>query len=131
MTRVADERTLLDDQIAYYRARAAEYDAWWFRTGRFDRGAGNNAAWRAEVGVVERAVAEMLVERAAGDGARARVRNGALHAAPGAARRGRHGGRRGAGSDRDQSRPGRRAQRSLRQADLFASQPTAHTTACS
>jgi SAM-dependent methyltransferase len=60
MTRVADERALLDDQIAYYRERAAEYDAWWFRTGRFDRGAGNNAAWRAEVGVVEAAVAEML-----------------------------------------------------------------------
>lgn len=54
------ERQLLDDQIAYYRARAAEYDAWWFRTGRFDRGADNNAAWRAEVGVVEAAVAEML-----------------------------------------------------------------------
>lgn len=60
MTRGADERTLLDDQIAYYRARAAEYDAWWFRTGRFDRGADNNAAWRAEVGAVEAAVAGML-----------------------------------------------------------------------
>jgi SAM-dependent methyltransferase len=56
------ERQLLDDQIAYYRARAAEYDAWWFRTGRFDRGAENNAAWRAEVGVVETAVAEMLAK---------------------------------------------------------------------
>jgi len=60
MTRPADDRALLDDQIAYYRARAAEYDAWWFRTGRFDRGTDNNAAWRAEVGVVEAAVAEML-----------------------------------------------------------------------
>jgi SAM-dependent methyltransferase len=56
------ERQLLDDQIAYYRARAAEYDAWWFRTGRFDRGTDNNAAWRAEVGVVETAVAEMLAK---------------------------------------------------------------------
>jgi SAM-dependent methyltransferase len=62
MTRPADDRTLLDDQIAYYRARAAEYDAWWFRTGRFDRGADNNAAWRAEVGIVETAVAEMLAK---------------------------------------------------------------------
>jgi len=60
MTRPADDRALLDDQIEYYRARAAEYDAWWFRTGRFDRGTDNNAAWRAEVGVVEAAVAEML-----------------------------------------------------------------------
>jgi SAM-dependent methyltransferase len=56
------ERQLLDDQIAYYRARAAEYDAWWFRTGRFDRGTDNNAAWRSEVGVVETAVAEMLAK---------------------------------------------------------------------
>src|SRR6476469_4399300 len=56
----ADASELLAGQIAYYRARAAEYDAWWFRTGRFDRGADNNAAWRAEVGVVEAAVAEML-----------------------------------------------------------------------
>jgi demethylmenaquinone methyltransferase/2-methoxy-6-polyprenyl-1,4-benzoquinol methylase len=54
------ERRLLDDQIAYYRARAPEYDAWWFRTGRFDRGAENNAAWRADVAVVEAAVAAML-----------------------------------------------------------------------
>ena len=49
---VNDERQLLADQIAYYRARAAEYDAWWFRTGRFDRGAANNAAWRADVASV-------------------------------------------------------------------------------
>ena len=29
---------VLSDQIAYYRARAGEYDEWWFRTGRYDRG---------------------------------------------------------------------------------------------
>ena len=57
---IADDRQLLAGQIAYYRARAAEYDAWWFRTGRFDRGAANNAAWQADVAVVERAVVEML-----------------------------------------------------------------------
>ena len=51
---------LLDEQIAYYRARATEYDAWWFRTGRFDRGAENNAAWRADVSTVEQAVVDML-----------------------------------------------------------------------
>lgn len=54
------DRPLLDEQIAYYRARAAEYDAWWFRTGRFDRGEDNNAAWRADAAVVEDAVADML-----------------------------------------------------------------------
>lgn len=53
-------RRLLDEQIAYYRARAAEYDAWWLRTGRFDRGAASNAAWRADVADVETAVADTL-----------------------------------------------------------------------
>jgi SAM-dependent methyltransferase len=55
-----DERPLLDEQIGYYRARAAEYDAWWYRTGRFDRGPVNNGAWRAETAEVEAAVADML-----------------------------------------------------------------------
>ena len=58
----APDRPLLDEQIAYYRARAAEYDAWWFRTGRFDRGHENNAAWRAETAMVEQAVAAKLDE---------------------------------------------------------------------
>ncbi len=56
----ADDAALLADQVAYYRARAPEYDAWWFRTGRFDRGEQNNAAWRADVALVEQAVAAML-----------------------------------------------------------------------
>jgi len=54
------DRPLLDDQIAYYRARAPEYDAWWYRTGRFDRGAANNAAWRADVEAAEQAVIACL-----------------------------------------------------------------------
>lgn len=56
----AEDRALLDDQIAYYRARAPEYDAWWFRTGRFDRGADDNAAWHADVALVQRAVDDIL-----------------------------------------------------------------------
>ncbi|HKU85401.1 MAG TPA: class I SAM-dependent methyltransferase [Casimicrobiaceae bacterium] len=59
---VPDETRLLADQVAYYRARATEYDAWWFRTGRFDRGPDNNAAWHADVAVVERAVDTMLAQ---------------------------------------------------------------------
>jgi len=55
-----DDASLLAGQVAYYRARAAEYDAWWHRTGRFDRGATNNRAWRADVAVVESAVVAML-----------------------------------------------------------------------
>ncbi|MGH8802807.1 MAG: class I SAM-dependent methyltransferase [Casimicrobiaceae bacterium] len=57
------ERGILDHQIAYYRARAAEYDAWWFREGRYDRGEVNNAAWRADVATVEQSLAGMLARR--------------------------------------------------------------------
>lgn len=58
----ADDPALLAGQVAYYRARAAEYDAWWYRTGRFDRGADNNRAWQADVSVVESAVDAMLTK---------------------------------------------------------------------
>ena len=54
---------LLADQIAYYRDRAAEYDEWWFRTGRYDRGPEFNAAWFADVAEVERSLAAFLDER--------------------------------------------------------------------
>ena len=36
------------DQIDYYRARAGEYDQWYFRQGRYDRGPELNARWFAE-----------------------------------------------------------------------------------
>ena len=47
---------LLAEQIDYYRARAGEYDDWWFRRGRYDRGAGWNARWFAEAAEVEAAL---------------------------------------------------------------------------
>jgi SAM-dependent methyltransferase len=51
---------ILQDQIDYYRARAGEYDEWWFRTGRYDRGAEWNSRWRADVDVVEHALESWL-----------------------------------------------------------------------
>lgn len=39
----------LEEQLSYYRARAGEYDEWWLRRGRYDRGAENNRRWFAEV----------------------------------------------------------------------------------
>ena len=39
---------ILGEMVEYYRARAAEYDEWFYRKGRFDRGAAANAAWFAE-----------------------------------------------------------------------------------
>jgi len=37
--------SLLQEQIAYYRARASEYDEWFLRQGRFDRGPETNRRW--------------------------------------------------------------------------------------
>jgi demethylmenaquinone methyltransferase/2-methoxy-6-polyprenyl-1,4-benzoquinol methylase len=51
---------ILQDQIDYYRARAGEYDEWWLRRGRYDRGPAFNARWRAEVGAVDAAVTGWL-----------------------------------------------------------------------
>jgi SAM-dependent methyltransferase len=45
---------LLTEQLDYYRARAGEYDRWWNREGRFDRGAEANARWFAEAAELER-----------------------------------------------------------------------------
>ncbi len=47
---------LLAEQKSYYRARAAEYDDWWYRRGRYDQGPEWNAAWFAEVAEVEAAL---------------------------------------------------------------------------
>ena len=50
--RTASDDPLLQEQVAYYRARAAEYDEWWYRTGRYDRGPEHRAAWQREIAVV-------------------------------------------------------------------------------
>lgn len=43
----------LSGQLEYYRARAGEYDDWWLRTGRYDRGPEANASWFAEIETLE------------------------------------------------------------------------------
>jgi trans-aconitate methyltransferase len=52
----ATDAAILAEQLAYYRARATEYDEWWFRTGRYDHGVELNAAWRADAALVERSL---------------------------------------------------------------------------
>jgi demethylmenaquinone methyltransferase/2-methoxy-6-polyprenyl-1,4-benzoquinol methylase len=47
---------LLRQQITYYRARASEYDEWFLRQGRYDRGPEANALWFAEVTEVRAAL---------------------------------------------------------------------------
>jgi demethylmenaquinone methyltransferase/2-methoxy-6-polyprenyl-1,4-benzoquinol methylase len=64
---------VLAEQIAYYRARAGEYDQWFNRQGRYDRGPEANAAWFAEAEQVTRALADFaprgeVLEIAAGTG---------------------------------------------------------------
>jgi demethylmenaquinone methyltransferase/2-methoxy-6-polyprenyl-1,4-benzoquinol methylase len=48
--------TPLREQLDYYRARATEYDQWWLRQGRYDRGASCNAQWFADAEVVTAAL---------------------------------------------------------------------------
>lgn len=64
---------VLRDQIAYYRARAGEYDEWFYRTGRYDHGAAANGHWFAEVAEVVQALHALgpvgdALELAAGTG---------------------------------------------------------------
>jgi SAM-dependent methyltransferase len=47
---------LLAGQGDYYRQRAPEYEDWWFRRDRYDRGAEANSKWFAEVAAVEDAL---------------------------------------------------------------------------
>jgi demethylmenaquinone methyltransferase/2-methoxy-6-polyprenyl-1,4-benzoquinol methylase len=59
--------------IAYYEARAPEYDDWYLRRGRYARGPVHDAAWNAELDVAGRwldnlPIAGEIVELAAGTG---------------------------------------------------------------
>jgi 2-polyprenyl-3-methyl-5-hydroxy-6-metoxy-1,4-benzoquinol methylase len=53
---MGDER-ILADQIAYYRARAPEYDEWVLRQGRYDRGEEHRRLWMGELAAIEAALA--------------------------------------------------------------------------
>jgi len=57
---MSTDDALLDEQLRYYRARAGEYDDWWLRRGRYDRGAQFNAAFLADAREVEDALCAHL-----------------------------------------------------------------------
>jgi demethylmenaquinone methyltransferase/2-methoxy-6-polyprenyl-1,4-benzoquinol methylase len=64
---------LLDEQIAYYRARAPEYDDWYYRRGRYHRSPDSRRVWASGVAELEAAVdafapAGHVLELAAGTG---------------------------------------------------------------
>ena len=46
-----------NEQVAYYCARAGEYDEWFRRAGRYDRGPEANARWAEEIGLVAETLA--------------------------------------------------------------------------
>jgi len=61
------------DMVAYYDARAGEYDDWYLRRGRYSHGAVHDAAWNAELDMAGRwldglAWSGEIVELAAGTG---------------------------------------------------------------
>ena len=47
-----DDDELLSEQVAYYRARAHEYDDWFLRRGRYDQGPDHSNRWLAEIDLV-------------------------------------------------------------------------------
>jgi demethylmenaquinone methyltransferase/2-methoxy-6-polyprenyl-1,4-benzoquinol methylase len=61
------------DMVDYYEARAPEYDDWYLRRGRYERGAVHDAAWNAELDTAGRWLDGLpwqgeIVELAAGTG---------------------------------------------------------------
>ncbi|MEH2421867.1 MAG: class I SAM-dependent methyltransferase [Nostoc sp.] len=64
---------ILQQQIEYYRARANEYDQWFYRKGRYDRGIQNNQRWFNEVAVIKNTLHQIggvddILELACGTG---------------------------------------------------------------
>jgi len=62
-----------DELVAYYEARAPEYDDWYLRRGRYSRGPIHDAAWNAELDAAGRwldalPIGGQIVELAAGTG---------------------------------------------------------------
>jgi demethylmenaquinone methyltransferase/2-methoxy-6-polyprenyl-1,4-benzoquinol methylase len=63
----------LAEQIEYYRTRANEYDEWFFRQGRYDRGPELNQRWFIEIETLRKAVdkfnhSDDILELACGTG---------------------------------------------------------------
>lgn len=72
-SRVDDDEQLLDEQRAFYRARAPYYDDWWLRRGRYDKGPDARQEWERQVAAVDDALARFgatgaVLELAGGTG---------------------------------------------------------------
>ena len=51
-----DDRKILQEQKDYYRARAGEYDEWFQRLGRYDKGEDNKKRWFSQTEEVRKAL---------------------------------------------------------------------------
>ncbi len=51
-----EDDSLIKQQIEYYRERASQYDEWFLRMGRYDRGEEHRMRWFGEVNLVRRAL---------------------------------------------------------------------------
>ncbi|WP_009632771.1 class I SAM-dependent methyltransferase [Synechocystis sp. PCC 7509] len=63
----------IQEQITYYKARAKEYDEWFYRIGRYDRGLEINQRWFDEVAILKNVVQQVgtvdsILELACGTG---------------------------------------------------------------
>jgi len=68
-----DLQGLLAEQRQYYEARAQEYDEWFYRKGRYDRGEAHTQQWQVEIEAVKHALRTAnlgghVVDMAAGTG---------------------------------------------------------------
>lgn len=64
---------LLEEQKSYYQARANEYDEWFYRRGRYDRGPEHRQKWEGEIEQMRQALADFhltghVLDIAAGTG---------------------------------------------------------------
>ncbi|MFT7647833.1 MAG: SAM-dependent methyltransferase [Candidatus Poriferisodalaceae bacterium] len=70
---VSDVDEVLAEQLDYYRVRAPEYDDWWERRGRYDRGPAHQLSWEQDIEAAEEKLRQFappgrVVEFAAGTG---------------------------------------------------------------
>ncbi len=59
-----DKHKIIEDQIKYYEERATEYDEWYLRQGRYDRGDEHKKDWFKQFAIAELA---MLAAKQSGD----------------------------------------------------------------
>jgi hypothetical protein len=121
-TTAMNDKDLLSEQRAFYRARAPEYDEWWQRRGRYDRGDPETREWDRQVATVDAALASFAaVGNVLENGRRHRLVDRAACADCGCS----HGGRCVARGPRPQSPPGGPTRRGLRHRRLVRLAPPA------